>query len=106
MFVCGECGERASAPGQCPADGVQLAIATDAMLGSEVARYRLARVLGTGGMGRVYLGVHPAIGSRVAIKILGEDAASDPDLLDRFFAEARAVNVIRHEGIVNILDLD
>src|SRR5262245_44082559 len=56
-------------------------------------------------MGEVYLAVHPGIGSRVAIKVLTYSAAENRNLVERFFAEARAVNVIRHEGIVNVLDL-
>ena len=105
MFVCGECGQRADAAGVCAADGEPLAPTADPLLGTDVGRYRLARVLGEGGMGRVYLAVHPGIGSRVAIKILADQCARNPELLERFFAEARAVNLIRHEGIVNILDL-
>lgn len=56
-------------------------------------------------MGQVYRGVQPTIGSRVAIKVLSAQWARDPVLTERFFAEARAVNVIRHEHIVNVLDL-
>lgn len=78
----------------------------DPLLGAMVGRYRLARVLGEGGMGRVYLGVQPEIGSRVAIKMLTASAAEYPELLERFFAEAHAVNQIRHENIVSIIDHD
>jgi serine/threonine protein kinase len=63
------------------------------------------RVVGEGGMGVVYAAVHPASGSRVAIKLITEKFAQDKDLVGRFFAEARAVNLIRHENIVNIVDL-
>jgi serine/threonine protein kinase len=56
-------------------------------------------------MGRVYKGVNPTIRSRVAIKVLSHECSQRPDLIDRFFAEARAVNLIRHESIVNVLDL-
>ena len=56
-------------------------------------------------MGRVYLAVQPAIGSRVAVKILSDQCARNPELLERFFAEARAVNLIRHERIVSVIDL-
>src|SRR5512138_2156792 len=56
-------------------------------------------------MGRVYKGVHPQIGSRVAIKVLSRECSDRRDLVDRFFAEAKAVNLIRHESIVNVLDL-
>ena len=56
-------------------------------------------------MGRVYKAVHPNIGSRVAIKVLSKECSENQSLVERFFAEARAVNLIRHEGIVNVLDL-
>ncbi len=106
MYVCPSCGFGAGAPGFCTEDGAALADASgDEMLGQNVGSYRIARHIGQGGMGAVYLGVQPAIGSRVAIKVLSPGAASTAGMVDRFFSEARAVNVIRHEGIVNVLDL-
>jgi serine/threonine protein kinase len=106
MFVCPVCATTAAAGGFCTEDGTVLVDgATDALLGTTVGSYRLARLFGKGGMGAVYLGVHPGIGSRVAVKVLSPSASSDPTLVERFFAEARAVNVIRHESIVNVLDL-
>ncbi len=75
------------------------------MLHSTVGAYRLVRLLGVGGMGRVYLGEHVNIGSRAAIKILAIECSQRKDLVERFFAEARAVNMIRHENIVSVLDL-
>ncbi len=70
-----------------------------------VGSYRVERCIGQGGMGRVYEGLHPHIGSRVAIKVLTRDVAANPQVVRRFFEEARSVNVIRHENIVNVLDL-
>ena len=106
MFVCSECGASGPAPGSCPADGTQLSpIGEDLLLGQTIGAYRVARLLGVGGMGRVYKGVHPSIGSRVAIKVLSRECSDRRDLVDRFFSEARAVNLIRHESIVNVLDL-
>ncbi|HEY5934404.1 MAG TPA: protein kinase, partial [Kofleriaceae bacterium] len=58
------------------------------------------------GMGKVYLGVQRAIGSRVAIKVLSEQCSKNAELVERFFAEARAVNLIRHEHIVAVIDMD
>jgi serine/threonine-protein kinase len=90
----------------CPADGTpMLAAGEDLLLGQMVGVYRIARLLGIGGMGRVYKGVHPTIGSRVAIKVLSRECSDRRDLVDRFFAEAKTVNFIRHESIVNVLDL-
>jgi serine/threonine-protein kinase len=106
MFVCAECGASSAVPGHCTADGSALApIGDDTLLGQTIGPYRIARLLGIGGMGRVYKGVQPQIGSRVAIKVLSRECSDRRDLVDRFFAEAKAVNLIRHESIVNVLDL-
>jgi hypothetical protein len=80
-------------------------IEADPLLGTFVGSYRLVRVLGQGGMGRVYAAVHPEVGARVAIKVIAEQYARDAELTERFFAEARAVNLIRHECIVSVFDL-
>ena len=53
----------------------------------------------------MYHAVHPRIGSRVAIKVLSYAGAESPATVERFFTEARAVNLIRHEHIVNVLDM-
>ena len=106
MFVCPECGQSEARAGHCTADGARLADgSTDALLGQTIGSYRIARLIGAGGMGSVYKAVQPSIGSRVAIKLLSHDPARSPSLVERFFSEARAVNVIRHEHIVNVLDL-
>src|SRR5690348_13710307 len=106
MFVCAECGASQPVPNRCVADGSMLQpIGDDLLLGTTIGAYRIARLLGIGGMGRVYKGVHPQIGSRVAIKVLSRECSDRRDLVERFFSEAKAVNVIRHESIVNVLDL-
>src|SRR5438045_231781 len=64
------------------------------------------RLLGKGGMGSVYMAEHPAIGSKVAIKFLHPQYSHDEKIVDRFFNEARAVNVIGHDNILKILDLN
>jgi serine/threonine-protein kinase len=56
-------------------------------------------------MGTVYLAEHPVIGSRVAIKFLNESMARDPEVVARFYDEARAVNMVGHENIVGVYDL-
>ncbi|MBI5548657.1 MAG: protein kinase, partial [Deltaproteobacteria bacterium] len=62
-------------------------------------------MLGKGGMGTVYLGEHTLIGSRVAVKFLHPHLVGERTLVERFVAEATAVNQIRHENIVSIFDL-
>ncbi|HEY1088814.1 MAG TPA: protein kinase, partial [Archangium sp.] len=78
----------------------------DPLLGAQVGSYKILKLLGTGGMGSVYLGEHTGIGSRVAIKFLHEHLSSSADLVQRFYAEARAVNLIGHANIVSIFDMN
>ncbi len=69
-----------------------------------VGNYRITRLLGEGGMGSVFLGVHPDIKSEVAIKVLHSHLVTDSDMVRRFIDEARAVNQVKHPGIVRIHD--
>jgi len=104
---CHQCGLRYGANDEfCHADGAKVIESDDELLGETIGNYRIVRLLGEGGMGRVYLALHPRIGSRVAVKLLSPLASVDDELVQRFFAEAELVNKIRHEGIVNVLDLD
>jgi serine/threonine-protein kinase len=80
--------------------------AADPLLGTTVGSFRLVRRIGHGGMGSVYLGEQALIGSKVAVKVLHEHLASDASLVQRFYAEARAVNLIGHPNIVNIFDMN
>jgi serine/threonine-protein kinase len=75
------------------------------LVGTVLGSYRVEKVLGEGAMGEVLLAVHEALARPVAIKILKPAVAADRSLTDRFFAEARAVNIIRHENIVECTDL-
>src|SRR5512140_2932494 len=106
MHVCNECGQRYPDAGACPQDGWALVPwGDDPLLGEVIGNFRISKLLGAGGMGRVYAAVQPAIQGRVAVKVLSLDCAHNRELVDRFFAEARAVNLIRHENIVNVIDL-
>ncbi|HUS31168.1 MAG TPA: serine/threonine-protein kinase [Kofleriaceae bacterium] len=73
--------------------------------GTRLGAYRIERQLGEGAMGEVFLAVHEALGRQVAIKKLKPQVAADRAMTERFFAEARAVNIIRHENIVECTDL-
>jgi serine/threonine-protein kinase len=74
------------------------------LIGAAIGNYRIVSPLGEGGMGAVYLGEHPLIGKRVALKVLHSEFASNGDVVARFFNEARAVNEIGHPNIVDVLD--
>ncbi len=67
-------------------------------------RYRIEGRLGSGGMGEVLRGVHVELGREVAIKRLKAEYSLDESILRRFENEARAVNLIRHENIVEVTD--
>ena len=55
-------------------------------------------------MGAVYLAEHPTIGKRVALKVIHRELASNREVVQRFFQEAKAVNRIGSEHIVEIHD--
>ena len=74
------------------------------LIGSRVGNYEIKAKLGEGGMGAVYLGEHPLIGKRVAIKVLLEELVAERSVVTRFFNEAKAVNDIGHQNIVDIVD--
>src|ERR1700743_47371 len=74
------------------------------LIGKQIGNYLIKAKLGEGGMGAVYLGEHPLIGKRVAVKVLLEELASKEDIVTRFFNEAKAVNDIGHQNIVDIVD--
>jgi serine/threonine-protein kinase len=72
------------------------------LIGKKVGEYEIVGRIGEGGMGEVFEGRHPIIGKRVAIKTLLPHFSHDEALTQRFVAEARAVNAIRHRGIVDM----
>jgi serine/threonine protein kinase len=76
----------------------------DPAIGKKVQDYQIVSLLGTGGMGNVYLAQHPLIGKKVAVKILRPEYTNDKEILGRFFLEAKAVNDIQHENVVDILN--
>jgi molecular chaperone DnaK len=73
--------------------------------GDTLGGYLLLDVIGQGGMGTVYLAEHIRLGRRVALKMLRQRFAANPAAIDRFLYEARAVNKIRHENIIEVTDL-
>ncbi|HET9623807.1 MAG TPA: protein kinase [Kofleriaceae bacterium] len=66
--------------------------------------YRVLKPIGEGGMGAVWLAEHVALGRRAALKMLHPEFSSRPDIVTRFFNEARAATAISDPGIVQIFD--
>ncbi len=73
-------------------------------VGQTVGNYNITAKLGEGGMGTVFLAEHPVIGSKVALKAIHPYYARSPEIVSRFVNEARAVNQIGHDHIIDIHD--
>jgi serine/threonine-protein kinase len=72
--------------------------------GTQVGAYRLIQRIGEGGMGTVWLAEHTMLGRRAAVKVLHASYSSQPEIVARFFNEARAATAINDPGIVQIFD--
>jgi serine/threonine-protein kinase len=68
-------------------------------------RYRVERLLGSGGMGSVYLGQHIGLGKKIAIKLLHANHCQNEQIVSRFQREARMLAQLQHENIVDVLDI-
>jgi serine/threonine-protein kinase len=73
-------------------------------VGAILGSYRLLQQIGAGGMGRVFVAEHIHLGRKVAMKVLRSELSGNIEAVKRFFAEARAVNRIKHENIIEISD--
>jgi serine/threonine protein kinase len=71
---------------------------------TRIGAYDIIEVIGRGGMGTVFRGNDPRIGRAVAIKVLTA-AADDPDLLIRFYREAKYTGNLHHQNIVTVYEL-
>ena len=96
----------------CPRDASELkeveASEEDELIGQTIASsYTIVRVLGEGGMGRVYEARHTRIkGKRFAVKMLHPEFARQPEVLTRFQREAEAAAAIQSPYVVDVYDVD
>ncbi|WP_123024478.1 serine/threonine-protein kinase [Mycolicibacterium stellerae] len=72
--------------------------------GEEFAGYVIQQLLGTGGMGEVYLAQHPRLPRQDALKILSTASTADEEFRARFIREAELASALRHPHIVGVLD--
>jgi serine/threonine-protein kinase len=70
-----------------------------------IGPYRVIRLLGRGGMGNVYEGVHETTKERVAVKMIAEDLAREPRFHGRFEAEVQTLIRLKHPNIVRIIGI-
>jgi eukaryotic-like serine/threonine-protein kinase len=78
---------------------------TDPIIGQKFGNVVAERVLGRGGMGAVYLGTHPGLDMKVAIKLLPDLFVGRHELVERFLREARVSSRLHHPNIVRTLDV-
>src|SRR5262245_13937412 len=81
-----------------PGDGIALVV------GEQVGRYRVRRLIGEGGMGRVYLARDTTLGRSVALKIVRPECVSARDI-HRFISEAQTTARFNHPHIVVLYDV-
>ncbi len=74
--------------------------------GQMLSQYRLVERAGEGGMGVVWRAVDTRLDRDVALKILAPDVAGNPELLERFRREAKAIAALNHPNIVTIHEVD
>jgi serine/threonine protein kinase len=67
-------------------------------------RYRVDELIGRGGMATVYRGTDQVLGRSVAVKVLAEQLAQDPNFVERFRREAQAAAGLSHPGVVSVFD--
>jgi eukaryotic-like serine/threonine-protein kinase len=72
---------------------------------SHIGRYRVEKLLGEGGFGRVYLAHDDQLGRRVAIEVPQPERACQPGYADSYLAEARILARLDHPHIVPVFDM-
>jgi serine/threonine protein kinase len=78
---------------------------TSELTGTRLGHYAVGELLGRGGMSVVYRAVDERLGRPVALKVINEALAADPEFRSRFVEEARAASAIDHVNIVPIYDV-
>ena len=79
-------------------------MSSDLRPGSQLAEYRIERLIGRGGMGVVYQAEHVHLGKRVALKVLPPEYMKDGSFRERFEREARLAASLEHPNIVPVTD--
>jgi len=72
--------------------------------GTVISQYRIVSLLGSGGMGAVYLADHLTLRTQVAVKVIRPDIAHDAGFRERFLREARSAASLDHPHIVPVTD--
>ena len=73
--------------------------------GTRMGSYEIIDPIGAGGMGEVFRARDTKLGRDVAIKVIRQELASDPERVKRFEQEARAASALNHPNIITIHDI-
>ncbi len=76
------------------------------LIGLTLGHYRIVEKIGAGGMGEVYRATDERLDRGVAIKVLPEDVAQDPERLARFEREAKLLASLSHQNIATLYGLE
>jgi len=76
------------------------------LIGESLGNYQILELLGLGGMGRVYRGYDTTLERDVAIKVLPEELADDPDRLARLERAAKLLAALNHPNVATIHSLE
>ncbi|MEJ2581746.1 MAG: protein kinase, partial [Acidobacteriota bacterium] len=76
------------------------------MIGTTLQQYRVTAALGEGGMGQVWLAEDTKLGREVALKVLPEEFAKDPERMARFEREAKVLASLNHPNIATLYGLE
>src|ERR1051326_1915134 len=105
VWCCSTCGAiyHRDYP-RCPADGAEVTLAErDPLLGTAIGHYTIERLLGEGGMGRVYLAHHAHLpNKRYAVKVLLGDHSASAAMRARFTREAERASQLDHPNVVKV----
>jgi serine/threonine protein kinase len=106
LFICPCCGKQhPKSVDVCPEKGEAIPAHYKLVGNILEGKYAIQSVIGEGGMGVVFEAKHMIIGRKLAVKVLFPEIATHPEIVERFYNEARTAASIGHDHIIEITDM-